>query len=252
MRLKRQRADEPPPAPAVGGEYDARWDPLVEFHSVAYLRHNQRRQEHLASLGLPLANRSVIEVGAGIGDHTSFFLDRNCEVVTSDGRPENLRLLQQRLPHVDARLLDLDQPEELLHERAEIVYCYGTLYHLRRPSEALAFLADRTSDLLLLETCVSVASGEHVNPVPEELRNPSQALTGHGCRPTRAWVRARLEEHFPFVYMTTTQPWHEEFPLTWSFDSPPEYLTRAVFVASRRALESPQLTTSIPKTQTRH
>ena len=49
--------------------------PLEEFHGPHYLKHNQRRQEHLATLGLPLAGRSVIEMGAGIGDHTEFFLD---------------------------------------------------------------------------------------------------------------------------------------------------------------------------------
>lgn len=40
------------------------------FHSIFYLRHNARRQEHLATLGLDLGNKSVLEVGAGIGDHT--------------------------------------------------------------------------------------------------------------------------------------------------------------------------------------
>jgi len=237
---------------AAAHEPELDWDPLAEFHSVAYLRHNQRRQEHLASLGLPLANRTVIEVGAGIGDHTSFFLDRNCEVITTEGRPENLRLLRRRLPQVDARLLDLDDPEAVLGEQAEVAYCYGTLYHLQRPTEALAFLADRTSDLLLLETCVSPGSDERVNPVSEDRRSPSQALSGHGCRPTRPWVWARLEEHFPHVYMTKTQPWHEEFPLAWSFELPPEHLTRTVFVATRSPLENPRLTRSIPATQARH
>jgi len=54
------------------------------FLSYHYQRHNQRRLEHLASLGLDIAGCTVLEVGAGIGDHTSFFLDRGCEVVTSD------------------------------------------------------------------------------------------------------------------------------------------------------------------------
>lgn len=64
---------------------DAREDPLTHFTNSHYQRINQRRLEHLASLHLPLENRSVLEVGAGIGDLTSFFLDRNCEVVITEG-----------------------------------------------------------------------------------------------------------------------------------------------------------------------
>jgi hypothetical protein len=109
-------------------------DPNSEFQAYHYLRHNQRRLEHLATLGLPLAGRTVIELGAGIGDHTGFFLDRGCSVLTSDGRKENYEILRQRWSWIDVRLLDLDDPDPDFHEVAEVVYCYGTLYHLSRPS----------------------------------------------------------------------------------------------------------------------
>src|ERR1700689_2103588 len=65
------------------------------FHSPNYLRHNARRLEHLASLGLDLHGRSVLELGAGIGDHTTFFLDRDCSVVSVEPRPENCHLFRQ-------------------------------------------------------------------------------------------------------------------------------------------------------------
>src|SRR5882762_5851252 len=62
------------------------------FHSLHYVRHNARRQEHLASLGLALQGRRVLEVGAGIGDHTTFFLDRGCSVLSVEPRLENCEL----------------------------------------------------------------------------------------------------------------------------------------------------------------
>ena len=58
------------------------------FRNFQYLRMNARRLEHLASLGLPIAGREVLEVGAGIGDLTSFFLDRGCSVTAIEPRPE--------------------------------------------------------------------------------------------------------------------------------------------------------------------
>lgn len=226
--------------------------PTDDFHNWDYLRHNQRRQEHLASLELPLAGRTVLETGAGIGDHTTFFVDRGCRVVVTEARPENLAVLRGRFPAQTVEALDLDRPPGSFAHRCEVVYCYGTLYHLARPAEALAFLAEHCDDLFLLETWVSPADGESVDIVPEVQTMPSQSYSGHGSRPTRAWVRARLREHFPHVYLTTTQPWHEEFPVDWPAALGSRVPTRAVFVASRTPLDNPVLTEEIPARQTRH
>jgi hypothetical protein len=49
-----------------------------QFLAPHYRRINARRLEHLIELGLPLQQRSVLELGAGVGELTSFFLDRGC------------------------------------------------------------------------------------------------------------------------------------------------------------------------------
>jgi SAM-dependent methyltransferase len=223
--------------------------PVAAFHSDEYLRHNARRLEHLATLGLSLAGRSVLEVGAGIGDHTSFFVDRGCRVTSSDGRPENVRLLAKRYPELHVRRLDLDAPDPAFGERFDVVYAYGTLYHLRRPAEALEYLAAHCDSLLLLETCVTPGDEERLVLVDEPEHNPSQATSGTGCRPTRPWVHRRLSELFPFVYMPLTQPSHPEFPLDWAAEPADGTLTRAIFVASREQLENPLLSEAIPERQ---
>jgi hypothetical protein len=223
-----------------------------EFRSPWYLLHNQRRQEHLASLGLQLSQRTVIEVGAGVGDHTSFFLDRGCDVLTSDAREENVAVLRNRYPSLDVRLLDLDRPPEVFEPRAEVVYCYGTLYHLRDPESALAFMSRCSTSLLLLETCVSPGLDEQINTVEEDARNPSQSAHGLGCRPTRPWVLSRLRQHFEHAYLTTTQPWHPEFPLDWDVGFDPSVLTRSVFVASRDPLANATLTEDLLMHQRPH
>ena len=223
---------------------------LMHFHSEDYLTINGRRLEHLASLGLPLEGRTVLEVGAGVGDLTSFFLARGCEVLSTEARPASLRLLRERLPHVESALLDLDRPNEDWERTAEVVFCYGTLYHLREPAEALAFLRRCCTDLLLLETCVSPGAGIDTNPEHEAAGSPTQAVSGIGCRPTRGWLLQELSRHFPHVYFTRTQPWHPQFPLDWSH--PPAGLTRAIAVASLRSLAEPTLTSEIPERQERH
>lgn len=228
--------------------------PKIDFHSFPYLRHTQRRLEHLASLGLPIAGNSVLEVGAGIGDHTSFFLDRNCDVTIAEPREENLSILRSRFPNQTILCLDLEKPEPgiLPQEKFDIVYCYGVLYHVREPKRAIQYMARVCSKFLLLETCVSYGDEQKINIVQENQDVASQAISGYGCRPTRSWVFHALRENFEFVYMPVTQPWDEEFPLNWVSPTEGPSFTRAVFVASRQSMENDVLIEGIPTKQTRH
>jgi SAM-dependent methyltransferase len=226
-------------------------DPEIQFHTENYLRHNDRRLRHLASLELPLSGRSVLEVGAGIGDHTAFFLARGCSIVTTDARAENLRVLRARYPQLDVRALDLDHPRGLADASFDVVYCYGLLYHLTRPAEAIAFMARVCRDLLLLETCVSFGDEEAVRWCDEPAEHPTQSVAGRGCRPTRPWVYRRLRDHFEHVYVPLTQPDHEEFPVDWTIaPSSSEKLIRSVFIAARRSLPTPGLVEGLPSRQT--
>ena len=221
------------------------------FWSNHYLRHSQRRQEHLATLDLPLAGRAVLEVGAGIGDHTSFFLDRECSVIVAEAQEQNLTILRQRYPDLDVRRLDLNNPP-LQPISVDIVYCYGVLYHLERPGPAIAWMTDCAGSMLLLETCVAAGDNDDVYPFFETAEDPDNAVTGRGCRPTRSWVRRELAVGFPHVYLPLTQPWHEEFPLDWSQPELAEKsLIRAVFIASDKPLDNRLFTEEIPVKQTR-
>jgi SAM-dependent methyltransferase len=226
----------------------------MSFRSTHYVRHNARRLEHLASLQLPLSDRTVLELGAGIGDHTMFFLDRGCKVTAVEGRPENLEAMQRVLsaeplnPNAerlygegaDYKLVlgDLEHPEALDVQPCEVVHCYGLLYHVRDPLHLLEWIQNRCSDLLLLETCVSYPDGEADGTVlqVEEKAERTQALSGVGSRPTRPVLLDKLRELFSHVYVPRTQPRHEEFPVDWTLEQQATRLTRAVFVASHSDL----------------
>ena len=222
---------------------------ITQFHSNYYLRINQRRQEHLATLGLPLRERTVWEVSAGIGDHTTFFLDRRCQVTTSDVRPELVELLRHRYPHVPAHLIDLDSPPADFGEQFEVVYAYGVLYHLSRPVPALEYMASHCQGMLLLETCVGFGEDWAENPVEEPAWSASQAKGGIGCRPTRMLVWTALQRLFPYVYCPKTQPVHEQFPLDWTKPWRSEELRRAIFIASHERLSLPTLELELPTRQ---
>jgi hypothetical protein len=217
------------------------------FLTPYYQRHNQRRQEHLASLGLPITGKTVLEVGSGIGDHTSFFLDRNCQVTSTDGRPELLDILRERYPQVAALVWDVESPTADYISKNQIVYAYGVLYHTSDPFAVLGKLASHCTEILLLETCVSFGNEDLINLTDETIGDPTQALRGTGCRPTRPWIFKTLKNLFPYVYLTRTQPWHEEFPVDWTDPTKSKSggLVRSVFVASRISLPNPNLSSEL-------
>ncbi len=168
------------------------FEPVQFFHTDFYLRHNARRLEHLASLRIPVAGMSVLEVGAGIGDHSHYYIDRECSVTITEVRAESLRYLEKRYPDCRVRLLDMESPSHIEGSPFDVVHCYGLLYHLGNPQEALAFLSQNTTGMLFLETRVSFGEDREINLAAETKSEPHQAYSGTGCWPTRPWVFEEL------------------------------------------------------------
>jgi hypothetical protein len=206
--------------------------------------------DHLASLGLDLSGKRVIEVGAGIGLLGAFFEARGCRLLSTEGRADNLAEMQRRFPQREVKQVDLDRDSDLSAlGRFDAAFCYGTLYHLARPQQALAALAG-VSDLLLLETCLTPGAHSDVHLVRE---GPShnQALAGVGCRPTRPWIMDTLRSLWGHAYTTVDQPNHPDFETDWLV--PYKHGNhRAVFVASRTPLRLPKLIESPPDRQRRY
>jgi hypothetical protein len=186
---------------------------------------------------------TVLEVGAGIGDHSHYYVDRGCRITITEARPENLQYLKRRYPGHDVQYLDMERPFLLKNSPFDIVHCYGLLYHLNNPEQALEFL----------KTCVSFGDAKEIILVTESQSDLTQAYSGTGCRQTRPWLFEKLKGLFEYVYLPKTQPNHEEFPLDWT--APEKHrvsLSRAIFIASREKIDNEILTPSLIYHQTRH
>jgi len=215
---------------------------VEKFQTDHYQRHNASRLDHLASLQLGITGKNVLEIAAGIGDHTTFYLEENCRVTATDVRPENILYLKSRFKsdtNVNVRHFDMDNSKPF-DEYFDLIHCYGALYHSAKPKELVEKMATM-AETLICETCVSVeGSGEYL--VGEPSHNLTQAFSGTGCRPSRSWLWNVLQSNYEFVYSTRTQPDHEEFPLNWrSANNPNNRLTRCVFVASHSQIENANL-----------
>jgi SAM-dependent methyltransferase len=223
-------------------------DSRALFQSDLYTRHNARRLEHLASLHLDLQNRSVLELGAGIGDHSTFFLDRGCRVTAVEARSENVAVMRSRMAAAPAvwdpsRLAVIQAAVEDLStlglQPHDVVYCYGLLYHLANPKAALASAARLCSAILLLETKVRLP--EQAADVVEDSANFTNAVAGAVTLMTRADLGDALLSLFPHVYESTVAVAHEQFPHDWESVARDQWPIRTVFVSSREPLTSPWL-----------
>jgi len=224
---------------------------IQEFSLWEYERINQRRLEHLTSLQLEFDKKSVWEVSAGVGDLSSFFIDRNADLTITDVRPVLLDILRDRYPMLRIEELDLENPRPTFNRVFDVIACYGSLYHVRNPDQAVAFMAARCSEMLIIESCVSFGDSVALNLVEEDRTAFSQAYHGVGCRPTRAYIFGELQKHFEYVYVASKQPRHEQFPTDWSSPLPGSCLSRAVFVAGRHPVDQPGLLGDLPRTQGR-
>ncbi len=229
----------------------AEQSPFWVFHTDNARAINRARQAHLGSLGLDLSNKKVLEVGAGIGLHTPFFLERGCEVVVSDGNLENVGEIRRRHPQLRVEHVDMEGDGDLSYlGEFDLVYCYGLLYHLANPERAIERLSKVCRGQLLLETCVAQTELEDINYLRDFVSN-NQAVSGIGCRPSRSWLLARLNKYFGHGYITSSQPDHMDFPIDWDYPMT-NLLYRAVFVGSKVALVNDQLWTEQRQQQTRH
>lgn len=230
--------------------YSNKLNPVWSFTTPNYIAINKARLEHLASFKLDLAKKSVLEVGAGIGSLTKFFEDLECPILSTDSRPENIAEIAKRWPYRKLQVLDLNQtPDISFLGSFDVIFCYGTLYHLSRPEQALASLSSICREMILLETIVSPGNNMEINFVKES-DSKTQAMSGTGSRPTRRWVMEMLRKYFGYSYITKTQPHHEDFDVCWCVPPYKKKNHRAVFLGSKAPLKNPLLSEEIPDHQT--
>lgn len=215
------------------------------FDEEAYREINRARLAHLDSLALDLAGKTVLDVGAGVGDLTGFFLQKGCSVTCAEGRRENVDVLERRFPGVPAHLANVEMDSLRPLGTFEIVFGYGLLYHLESPVAALRNMAAVCGGIMLLETMICDFDGPVMRLVDETFQY-SQALDGIGCRPSPSFITlALLRVGFPHVYAPKQPPEHPHFRFPWRNDLEfrrNKIPLRAIFVASRTPLdENPNL-----------
>jgi hypothetical protein len=75
-------------------------------------------------------SKTLLELGAGLGDFGKMFEDIGAIVTSFEGRQENLNILKMRYPNRPTKLFNC--VEEVLEEDYDVILHCGLLYHMRK------------------------------------------------------------------------------------------------------------------------
>ncbi|HZE27240.1 MAG TPA: methyltransferase domain-containing protein [Terriglobales bacterium] len=217
---------------------------LEVFDTPAAIALNESRMTHLASLGLDLAGKRVLDVGAGVGHLAARLQQMGCSVTCVEGRTENVASMHSRYPQLEGYVANVENEALSRFGRFHLVLSYGLLYHLENPIQSLRNMESVCEELLLLETIVC----DHIQPLvrlDDESKDWNQALAGIAGRPSPHYVVLALNRAgFNHVYAPMTPPAHEDFRFEWknNLDCARDgHNLRCIFVASRTQLKNPKL-----------
>ncbi|HXO19416.1 MAG TPA: glycosyltransferase [Thermoanaerobaculia bacterium] len=157
-------------------------------HILHSLERARRFNRWMAEAIAPAIGARVLEIGAGIGNITSWLLPRDL-YVASDINPHYLHYLRNLSlgkPYLEVDRIDLEDPAcfEPWRERFDTVVCLNVLEHVRDPLLSLRDMASvlRPGGRLVLY----VPQGQHLYSSLDE-------VLGHRCRYSREMLQAELE-----------------------------------------------------------
>ena len=190
---------------------------------------NRDRIKHLDTLNLDFNNKRVLETGCGgKGDITHYLKNKNAIITLNDAREDNiLANLQNNNLSLNYNTWDLNKPIDST-EKFDIIVCYGTLYHLTEPENAIKSFSRLCNEYLIMSTCTNGRNDETINVLYEN-NTPQQGLYGYGCRPGRLFIFNKLKENFKYVYTLRTQPNHSDYPLQFPSNN---HASRNIFIGS--------------------
>lgn len=204
----------------------------MSFDSDGYQNLNRIRLEHLDSLQLSIPETAnVLELGAGVGDLTGYWLERCQKVTCVEGRKENSDQIVEKYATVEVIRSNLDGLS-VFPESYDVVFAYGILYHLLYPYRALKRWAMVCRELLLIETVISKGRTDYINV--EDSSDPTAGMSGTAVWPYYPNLLSWLKEMFQCVYAPARPPDYEEYT-TPSQEA--KGLVRRVLLASRSGLD---------------
>ena len=177
--------------------------------------------------------QTALDVGCGFGYLSAVLRDTGLKVTAFDGRPENVEEARKRVPDVLFSVGDIESPEVRQLGKFDLVVCFGLLYHLENPFQAVRNLHHLTEGVIVLESMCLPGNAPSMLLL-DEGPTPDQGLQHVGFYPSEPCItKMCFRAGFPYLYRSSAPPKHTHFRSSlWTSRQ------RTVLLASRTSLES--------------
>ncbi|HEY2460740.1 MAG TPA: FkbM family methyltransferase [Candidatus Acidoferrum sp.] len=211
---------------------------LTQFDQKHYLKLIAARGETIrrviADLKPAMGLSTALDAGCGVGFFAQTLAECGLSVGGFDGRMENVVEARNRFPGIAFEQGDIENPNILEAGQADLVLCFGLLYHLENPMLAIRHLRSLTGKALLLESMCLPGSGPGMM-LREEPSKEDQSLTEIALYPSEGClVKMLYRAGFKAVCRVAAMPDHDDFR-----ETPEHARRRTVLFASYEAVLLP-------------
>jgi SAM-dependent methyltransferase len=193
-------------------------------------------RETVAAWKTQLGLETAWDVGCGLGHYSALLLELGFQTRALDGRADNVEEASRRVPGLNVRVADVENPALGDLGTSDLVFCLGLLYHLENPFRAICNLAQLAGKLMVVE---SMCTWDEL-PVlylREEGPTEDQGLRHIAFYPSESCLAKMLyRAGFSRVYRFTRLPDNVDFHA-----SKGQTKRRTMLVASRMEFSSPFL-----------
>jgi tRNA (mo5U34)-methyltransferase len=92
------------------------------------------------------------DIGCGVGHYSGLLRELGFQTMALDGRADNVEEAARRVPGLDVRMGDVEDPALSDLGTSDLVFCLGLLYHLENPFRAIRNLARMTGKVMVIES----------------------------------------------------------------------------------------------------
>ncbi|HEY8715558.1 MAG TPA: FkbM family methyltransferase [Candidatus Acidoferrum sp.] len=188
---------------------------ITPFDKREYRRMIEAREAAIRNVlhrvGSTLGLRTALDAGAGVGFYSQTLAECGLQVCGFDGREENVAEARRRYPQIPFAQGDLQERSILALGKFDLVLCFGLLYHLENPLQAIRNLHGLTDKCLLLES-MCIPDDKPSMLLREEPREDDQSLTDVAFYPSESGlIKMLYRAGFKYVYRLASLPDHHDF-----------------------------------------
>lgn len=141
--------------------------------------------------------KTMLELGAGVGDVGGLFEQFGCKVTSVEGREENIA--EGRALYPDRTWVKMDFDQEVLTDKVtdqfDYALCWGLLYHIKDPSRLIQEMKQLSRTLLVSTIVVDSdhpTKFEHVNEITDPDSRDQHMPGSKGSRFSYKWLELHL------------------------------------------------------------